>query len=105
MLLHDVFTFQQSVKANTVDILRLYFRRPMMSTLQVPVDDTMTQLTVRLTTPASLPVVMMKNPMGMFMYPAYVGSKRSKRGWQHHGSKRMKRMKANLPLYGNKTTT
>lgn len=56
---------KQSVKANTVDILRLYFRRPLMSTLQVPVDDTMTQLTIRLTTPSTAPVAMTKNPMGI----------------------------------------
>lgn len=54
-----------------MDIMRFTFDQPMMGSFQVPVDDTMTQLTVLLTAQSSAPVVMVMLPMGksFVLYP------------------------------------
>ena len=47
-----------------MDIMRFTNDKPMMSSFLVPVDDSITQLTVLLTSPNSAPVCMAMMPLG-----------------------------------------
>ena len=64
MCLFVVFCLQQTIKPNTVDIMRFTYSTP-MGKFQVPVDDTMTQLTVLLSAKSTAPVCIPSMPLGV----------------------------------------